>query len=135
MKITQVDHVGIAVKDLDKAIDFWGKLLQLGEAEREIVEEQKVSVGMLKCGETRIELLESTTPDGPIGRFIERSGEGMQQLAIRVDNIEEVIKHLMDNGVRMIDETPKIGAGGIRMAFVHPKSTGGVLVELTERHE
>ncbi len=133
MKITQVDHVGIAVKDLDAAIRFWGEVLELGEAEREVVEQQKVKVGMLHCGETRIELLESTTPDGPIGRFIEKNGEGMQQLAIRVDNIEEVIKHLMDKGIRMIDETPKIGAGGIRMAFVHPKSTGGVLVELTER--
>ncbi len=135
MKVTQVDHVGIAVKDLDKAIAFWGEVLELGEAEREIVEDQKVKVGMLKCGETRIELLETTSPDGAIGRFIEKNGEGMQQLAIRVDNIEEVIKHLMDKGVRMIDEKPKIGAGGIRMAFVHPKSTGGVLVELTERHE
>ncbi len=133
MKVTQVDHVGIAVKDLDEAIKFWGEILQLGEAEKEVVEQQKVKVGMLKCGETRIELLESTTPDGPIGRFIERNGEGMQQLAIRVDNIEETIKHLLDCGVRMIDETPKIGAGGIKMAFVHPKSTGGVLVELTQR--
>ncbi len=133
MKVTQVDHVGIAVKDLDEAIKFWGEILELGEAEREVVEQQKVKVGMLKCGETRIELLESTTPDGPIGRFIERNGEGMQQLAIRVDNIEETIKHLLDHGVRMIDETPKIGAGGIKMAFVHPKSTGGVLVELTQR--
>ncbi len=102
---------------------------------KEVVEEQKVTVAFLPCGDSELELLESTTPDGPIARFIEKNGGrgGIQHVAVRVDNIEEAIKEVMDKGIKMLDEKPRYGAGGARIAFVHPKATGGVLLELTER--
>jgi methylmalonyl-CoA/ethylmalonyl-CoA epimerase len=101
----------------------------------EVVEEQKVRTAFLPIGDTEIELLESTDPDGPIGRYIEKRGEGVQHIAYRVENIEEAIKEMMDKGVRMIDETPRYGAGGAKIAFCHPKSTKGVLIELCQRDE
>ena len=99
----------------------------------EEVAEQKVKVCFIPCGDSELELLESTAPDGPIAKFIEARGEGMQHVAIRVDNIEQAIADLLAKGVRMIDSTPRYGAGGARIAFLHPKSTGGILLELTER--
>ena len=135
MNLTRVDHVGIAVENLDEALKFYEGVLGLKSTGKEVVEEQKVTVAFLPCGDSELELLESTTPDGPIARFIEKNGGrgGIQHVAVRVDNIEAAIKEVMDAGVKMLDETPRYGAGGARIAFVHPKATGGVLLELTER--
>ncbi len=101
--------------------------------EVETVEEQNVKVAFLPVGDTEIELLESTSPDGPIAKYIEKKGEGMQHVAFRVENIEEALKTLKAKGVRLIDETPRMGAGGAKIAFVHPKETFGVMIELCER--
>ena len=95
--------------------------------------EQKVKVAFLPCGDSELELLESTEPDGPIARFIEKNGPGIQHIAIRVDDIDKALEELKEKGVRLIDQTPRYGAGNARIAFVHPKATGGVLLELTQR--
>lgn len=129
----KIDHIGIAVKDLEESLKFYQETLGLDLAGIEVVEEQKVRVAFLPIGDTEIELLESTDPDGPIARHIEKRGQGVQHLAVRVENIEEAIVEMKEKGVRMIDEVPRYGAGGAKIAFCHPKSTGGVLVELTER--
>lgn len=129
----KIDHIGIAVKDLEESLKFYQETLGLDLAGIEVVEEQKVRVAFLPIGDTEIELLESTDPEGPIARYIEKRGQGMQHLAVRVENIEEAIAEMMEKGIRMIDEVPRYGAGGAKIAFCHPKSTGGVLVELTER--
>ncbi|WP_027356449.1 methylmalonyl-CoA epimerase [Desulfofundulus thermocisternus] len=135
VKIKKIDHVGIAVKDLTKAIEFYEGLLGLKVTGTEVVEEQKVKVAFLPTGDSEVELLESTTPDGPIARFIEKNGEGIQHIAFRVDNLEQVLEELKAKGVRLIDEKPRRGAGGARIAFLHPKSTFGTLVELCERED
>ncbi len=132
MKALKIDHIGIAVKDLEKALEFYEALGMKADG-TEVVEEQKVKVAFLPTGDSEIELLESTSEDGPIARHIEKKGEGIQHLALRVDNIEEAIADLMEKGVRMIDQKPRYGAGGAKIAFVHPKSTNGILLELTER--
>ncbi|MCX7971139.1 MAG: methylmalonyl-CoA epimerase [Negativicutes bacterium] len=132
--VSRVDHVGIAVRNLAEAKKFYTGMLGLRDGGEEVVEEQKVRVCFLPCGDSEIELLESTSDDGPIAKFIEKKGEGIQHIALRVDNIEQAIADLKARGVRMIDETPRYGAGGARIAFVHPKSTGGILLELSERH-
>ena len=132
-KVTRVDHIGIAVKDLEAAKKFYEEVLGLKSAGDEVVEEQKVRVCFFPCGDSELELLESTSPDGPIAKHIERSGEGIQHVALRVDNIENALATLKEKGVRLIDEKPRYGAGGSSIAFVHPKATGGVLVELCQR--
>jgi methylmalonyl-CoA/ethylmalonyl-CoA epimerase len=99
----------------------------------EVVAEQKVKVSFFPVGDSEIELLESTSPDGPIARYIEKNGEGIQHLALRVDDIEAALEELKANGIRLIDEKPRYGAGGAKIAFVHPKSTGGILLELSQR--
>ncbi|MFZ5644210.1 MAG: methylmalonyl-CoA epimerase [Bacillota bacterium] len=131
--IKKIDHIGIAVKDINQAINLYEGLLGLKVTEVEVVEEQKVKVAFLPTGDSEVELLESTTPDGPIARFIEKNGEGIQHIAFRVDNLEEKLEELKSRGVRLIDEKPRRGAGGARIAFLHPKSTFGTLVELCER--
>ncbi|WP_459129150.1 methylmalonyl-CoA epimerase [Guggenheimella bovis] len=133
MKVMKLDHVGIAVENLDDALEFWRDIMGLEVQGTEIVEEQKVKVAFLPVGDTEVELLESTTEDGPIARFIEKNGAGIQHLAFRVDNIEEAIQYMQDKGMRMIDEKPRYGAGEASIAFVHPKSSRRVLVELSER--
>ncbi|MFA6075101.1 MAG: methylmalonyl-CoA epimerase [Negativicutes bacterium] len=130
---TKIDHIGIAVKDIETAKKFYADMLGMTIQGEETVVEQKVKVCFIPCGDSEIELLQSTAPDGPIAKFIEAKGEGMQHIAIRVDNIEQAITELKAKNVRMIDEQPRYGAGGARIAFVHPKSTGGILLELTER--
>ena len=132
-KTTRVDHIGIAVRDIETAKKFYEDVLGMTVNGVEEVAEQKVKVCFIPCGDSELELLESTAPDGPIAKFIEARGEGMQHVAIRVDNIEQAIADLLAKGVRMIDSTPRYGAGGARIAFLHPKSTGGILLELTER--
>ncbi len=133
MKVTRVDHVGIAVKDLEESLKFYTEILGLEAHGSEVVEEQKVKVAFLPCGDSELELLESTAPDGPIAKYIEKKGEGIQHVALRVDNIEETLAELKEKGVRLIDQTPRYGAGGARIAFLHPKATNGVLLELCER--
>lgn len=133
MKALKVDHIGIAVKNLDETIKFYQDVLGLELQGTEVVEEQKVKVAFLPCGDTEIELLESTSEDGPIAKFIEKSGEGIQHIAFKVDDIEEAIEYMKSKGMQMIDQTPRYGAGGAKIAFVHPKSSNRVLVELSER--
>ena len=132
MELKRVDHVGIAVKNLDESVQFY-ESLGFKATGYEVVAEQKVKVAFLPCGDSEIELLESTEPDGPIARFIEKNGPGIQHIAIRVDDIDKALGELKEKGVRLIDQTPRYGAGGARIAFVHPKATGGVLLELTQR--
>ena len=132
-KTLKVDHIGIAVKDLEQAKKFYTEVLGMTVMGEETVEQQKVKVCFIPCGDSEVELLESTSPDGPIAKFIEKNGEGVQHLALRVDNIEAAIADLKAKGVRMIDEVPRYGAGAAKIAFVHPKATGGILLELSER--
>jgi len=133
MKVLKVDHIGIAVKNLDETLKFYTEALGLELHGTETVEEQKVKVAFLPVGDTEVELLESTSPDGPIAKFIEKKGEGIQHVAFKVENIEEAIEYMKEKGFRMIDEKPRYGAGGAKIAFMHPKSSHGVLVELSER--
>ena len=133
MKVLKVDHIGIAVKNLEESLKFYTEVLGLHCEGVEVVEEQKVKVAFLPCGDSELELLESTSPDGPIARFIEKNGEGIQHVALRVDSIEGALEALKEQGVRLIDEKPRYGAGGAKIAFLHPKATGGVLLEVSER--
>lgn len=133
MKTLKVDHIGIAVKNLDETLKFYTDILGLECQGTEVVEEQKVRVAFLPIGDTEVELLESTSEDGPIAKFIEKNGEGVQHIAFKVENIEEAIQHMLDKGMQMIDQKPRYGAGGAKIAFVHPKSSHRVLVELSER--
>ena len=135
-KVLNVDHIGIGVSDLAATKEFYKNTLGIEHLpEDEVVEEQKVKVSFFPCGDAELEFLESTTPDSPIGKFIEKNGgrNGIQHVALRVDNIEAAIADLMEKGVRMIDEKPRYGAGGSAIAFIHPKATGGVLLELCQR--
>ncbi len=129
----KIDHVGIAVADLEKALAFYRDQLGLEFKGTEEVEEQKVRVAFFPVGESKIELLESTDPAGPVGKFIEKKGEGVHHLSFRVSDIEGKLKELKERGVALIDEQPRYGAGGAKIAFLHPKSTNGVLIELCER--
>ncbi|MFA5713381.1 MAG: methylmalonyl-CoA epimerase [Bacteroidales bacterium] len=132
MKISHIEHIGIAVKSLDSAIPLYENLLGIKCYAIEEVVDQKVKTAFFKVGETKIELLESTDPTGPIGQFIEKRGEGVHHLAFATDNIVEDLKKLSNQGIRLIDQTPRKGAEGLDIAFLHPKSTSGVLMELCE---
>ena len=131
--VKKIDHIGIAVKNLDETLNFYENVLGLKSEGTEVVEEQKVRVAFLPIGDTEVELLESTDEEGPIARYIAKNGQGVQHIAYRVDNIEKAIAEMKEKGIRMIDETPRYGAGGAKIAFCHPKSTFGVLIELCER--
>ena len=131
--VKKIDHIGIAVKDMAAAIKFYEEVLGIKATGTEVVEEQKVRVAFLPTGDSEVELLESTSPNGPIARFIEKNGEGIQHIAFRVDNLAEKLAELKSKGVRLIDEKPRYGAGGAKIAFLHPKSTSGTLIELCER--
>jgi len=133
MKITKIDHLGIAVKSIEDGKSFWTDVLGLKFDGAETVETQKVTTAFFPVGESEVELLESTSPDGPVAKYIEKKGEGIQHIAFRVENIEEALQELKEKGIRLIDETPRIGAGGAKIAFLHPKATAGVLVELCQR--
>jgi len=133
--VKKIDHIGIAVKNLEDSLKFYQDTLGLELSGVEVVEEQKVRVAFLPVGDTEVELLESTDPEGPIAKFIEKKGEGIQHIAYKVENIEEAIKEMEEQGVKMIDKTPRYGAGGAKIAFCHPKSTKGVLVELCQRDD
>jgi methylmalonyl-CoA/ethylmalonyl-CoA epimerase len=133
MRILKIDHIGIAAKAIDQVAPFWNTILGLPMAGKETVEEQKATTAFLPVGESEIEILESTSPDGALAKFIESRGEGVQHIALRVDDIEAALRELKEKGVRLIDEKPRRGAGGAKIAFIHPKSTNGVLLELSER--
>ena len=128
-----IDHIGIAVKDLQKGIENYEKILGLKCIGTEEVSEQKVKIGMIPIQDTTIELLEPTQDDSPIAKFIENKGEGFHHIAIEVENIEEELARLKSADIRLIDEKYRIGAHGVKIAFIHPKSMGGLLVELVQR--
>jgi methylmalonyl-CoA/ethylmalonyl-CoA epimerase len=133
MRILHIDHIGVASKDMAEAIKFFVEKLGMEAKGFETIEDQKVRVAFLPLGEGEIEILESTSPDGPVAKFIEARGEGVQHIALRVDDLDSALEELKAKGVRLIDEKPRIGAGGARIAFIHPKETHGVLLELCER--
>ena len=135
MRVLKIDHIGIAVTSIDAGKNFWTEALGLEFEGLETVAEQKVTTAFFPVGESEVELLESTAPDGPVARYIEKKGEGIQHIAFRVENIKAAIAELKAKGINMIDEKPRTGAGGARIAFLHPKSTNGVLVELCQRDE
>lgn len=135
MKIQKIDHLGIAVKSIDEGKNFWTDALGLEFKGSETVEEQKVTTAFFPVGESEVELLESTAADGLIAKYLEKKGEGIQHVAFRVQDIEAALNELKEKGIRLIDEKPRKGAGGAKIAFLHPKSTNGVLVELCERDE
>jgi methylmalonyl-CoA/ethylmalonyl-CoA epimerase len=132
MKPTHIEHIGIAVADLSKSIEFYEKVFGLKCYSLEEVPEQKVRTAFFMVGQTKIELLESSDPEGPIGKFIASKGEGIHHIAFAVNDIEEKLKHAEESGVRLIDTKPRKGAEGLDIAFLHPKSTGGVLIEICE---
>ena len=129
----KIDHLGIATKSIEESLKFWQDSLGLENVHTEIVEEQKVRVAMLPIGESRVELLEPTSEDSPISKFLEKRGGGIHHIAIEVENIEASLAKLKAEGARLIDETPRIGAEGCLIAFVHPATTGGVLLELSQK--
>ena len=133
MKVKHIDHIGIAVKSIAQAGKFYTDILGLKIQEVENVADQKVNVAFLPITDSEVELLESTDPDGPVAKYITARGEGIQHIAFCVEDIAEAIEELKAKGVRLIDQKPREGAGGARIAFIHPKETNGVLVEICER--
>ena len=129
--IEKIDHIGIAVKNLEEAVKIWEKL-GFKVSEYETVEDQKVRAAIIWVGNSRIELLEPTSEDSPIAKFIEKKGEGIHHVAFGVKNLEAKLEELKKNEVKLIDEKPRLGAGGKKIAFAHPKSTGKVLMEFCE---
>jgi methylmalonyl-CoA epimerase len=128
----KINHLGIATKGIDEALGFWADALGLENVHTEIVEDQKVRVAMLPIGESRIELLEPTSDDSPISKFLEKRGGGIHHIAVEVDDIEASLSKLKEKGMRLIDESPRIGAEGCLVAFVHPAAANGVLLELVQ---
>jgi methylmalonyl-CoA/ethylmalonyl-CoA epimerase len=135
MDITYIEHIGIAVKNLDESIKYYEDIFGLKCYKIEEVKDQKVKTAFLKIGETKIELLESTDPQGPIGSFIEKRGEGIHHIAFAVNDLQKNLNNLKEKNVRLIDESPRKGAEGLDIAFLHPKSTYGVLTELCDKRE
>lgn len=131
----KIDHLGIATNGLDEALKFWRDALGLELKDIESVEDQKVKVAMLPVGESRIELLEATSEDSPIAKFLQKRGAGIHHIAVRVDDIRATLSRLKESGARLIDEEPRTGAGGCLVAFVHPSATNGVLLELVQNTE
>ena len=135
MNLKNIDHIGIAVTNLQESLSFWEISLGIELHGIEEVAEQRLRTAFLPVGGTEIELLEPTSADSSVARFIEKHGEGLHHIAIRVDDIEATLAELKAKGIQLIDETPRNGAGGARIAFVHPKATHGVLLELCERKQ
>lgn len=129
----KIDHIGIATRGIEEASSFWCEALGISSFDTEEVKEQGVRVAMLPVGESRIELLEATGDDSPITGFLEKRGPGIHHIALRVNDIRKALNQLKVSGARLIDETPRTGAGGCLVAFIHPSATGGVLVELVEQ--
>ena len=132
MKLTHIEHIGIAVNSLKESIPYYEEILGLKCYAIEEVKDQKVKTAFFKVGDTKIELLESTDPEGPIGKFVEKRGQGIHHLAFAVDGIENALKEAEEKGIRLIDKQPRRGAEGLDIGFLHPKSTFGVLTEFCE---
>ncbi len=132
MELTHIEHIGIAVKNLDESIKYYEDVLGLKCYAIEEVADQKVKTAFFKVGQTKIELLESTSPDGPIGKYVEKKGEGIHHLAFHVKELQGALDEAKEKGIRLIDEKPRGGAEGLDIAFLHPKSTNGVLTEFCE---
>jgi methylmalonyl-CoA/ethylmalonyl-CoA epimerase len=133
MKPSHIEHIGIAVTNLKEAINFYEKVMGLTCYNIEEVADQKVRTAFFMVGETKIELLESTDPEGPIGKFIQKKGEGIHHIAFSVEKIEDQLSHASEMGITLIDCKPRKGAEGLDIAFLHPKATSGVLIELCEK--
>lgn len=133
MNVTVIDHIGIAVTSIEESLPFWESALGVKCTGTETVEDQKVTTAFLPVKDSEIELLEATSPESPIAKFIEKKGEGIHHIAIRVDDLAKALEELKAKGVRLIDEQPRKGAGGAMIAFLHPKATGGILLELSQR--
>lgn len=131
----KINHLGIATTSIDEALKFWADSLGLKNVHTETVADQKVRVAMLPLGESRIELLEPISDDSPISKFLEKRGGGIHHIAVEVDDIEASLQQMKAAGVRLIDETPRVGAEGCLVAFIHPSSTNGVLLELVQTRE
>ncbi len=131
----KINHLGIATKGIDEALKFWADALGLENVHIEVVEDQKVRVAMLPLGESRIELLEPTSEDSPISKFLEKRGGGIHHIAVEVEDIEAALAKLKRAGARLIDEEPRIGAEGCLVAFVHPAAANGVLLELVQENK
>ena len=132
-KILGIEHVGIAVKDLNSISEIFGELLGLELLRREKVDDQQVITDIYHAGKDKLEFLKATSPDSHIAKFLGKRPEGMHHIALIVDNIQLALNYLNENDVQLIDKRPRIGAEGLQVAFIHPKSTGGVLVELCEK--
>lgn len=131
----KIDHLGIAVEDLQEAVHLYRDILGLPYAGEEVVAEQKVTTAFFPVGESSIELLEATDPESPIAKFIAKRGPGIHHIALGVDDVAQAIQEMKAKGMRMIDEVPRVGAHGAKIAFIHPKSTPGVLIELCQRDQ
>lgn len=131
--ISKIDHIGVAVSNIDEAKKLYEEVFGLEVSGIEVVEEQKVKVAFIPTGNSKIELLESTDPEGPVAKYLAKRGEGIQHMALRVTNITKALEEVKSKGIRVIDEKPRYGAGGTKIAFLHPKDTNGVLIELCER--
>lgn len=132
MEISQIEHIGIAVKNLEESISLYEKVFGLKCYNIEEIKDQKVRTAFFKIGQTKIELLESTEPNGPIGKFIEKKGEGIHHIAFATNDLQKSLNDLKEKGIKLIDERPRAGAEGFNIAFLNPKSTNGVLIELCE---
>jgi methylmalonyl-CoA/ethylmalonyl-CoA epimerase len=132
MELSHIEHIGIAVKNIEESIKYYEGILGLKCYAIEEVKDQRVKTAFFMLGQTKIELLESTDPQGPIGKFIEKKGEGIHHLAFAVNGIDSALTELKEKGVQLVDESPRKGAEGLDIAFLHPKSTHGVLTELCE---
>lgn len=135
MKLLNLDHVAIAVRDLDAAIQGYRERYRVEPLHREVVEQQGVEEAMIPVGGSFVQLLQPLSPDTPVGRFLEKNGEGLHHIAFAVPDIEVALRHLRDEGARLIDEEPRTGGRGAKIAFVHPKDLTGTLIELVEPAE
>lgn len=133
MKLIDIDHIGIAVRDIAKCSEFYGGCLNLDISEPVDVSTQKVRVAFMEIGETKLELIQPLGEDSPVEKFIQQKGEGLHHICFLVDDIDEALAELKDKKVRLVDEKPRVGATGKRIAFIHPESTSGVLIELKEK--
>jgi len=131
--LNKIDHIGIAVKNLEKAKEFYEKSLGLTPSPVEPVPSQMVTTVFFKIGDSKIEFLEGSSPESPITKFIEKKGEGIHHICYEVDDLEETLSELQKSGIQLIDKSPRVGAHGKKIAFIHPKSTNGILTELTEK--
>ncbi|MFO7868744.1 MAG: methylmalonyl-CoA epimerase [Bacteroidales bacterium] len=132
MKPSHIEHIGIAVKSIDEHLDYYENVLGVSCYNIEEVEDQKVKTAFFQVGDTKIELLESTDPEGPIGKFIAKKGEGIHHIAFAVDSVQKFLDNADDKGIQLIDKKPRQGAEGLHIGFLHPKSTHGVLTEICE---